>query len=260
MDDALRARLARFADRPTHPLPDLRDVAIDVPGDAALRAARHVWARRVVNETGSEVVARRLVGLAAAVLPDESELMQALQRLERDEHEHGQIARDVLAQLGGDVPSTVPDPPAPSGSSGEQLASLVLSGLAIGETISAARYAAVRRHTDLAGPRACIERFLRDETAHSELGFLLVPIAAPLARDVRAELAGSFRYLDRLVGMDAERSGIALVERPQPRGNAGVIEPLLDAVAFYVSAREELVPRLGALGLPAETAWRERWR
>ena len=68
--------------------------------------------------------------------------------------------------------------------------------------MSAAGFAVVRAHTDLAIPRACIELFLRDEIAHARLGIELLPavlahragvVGPSAARAEHAELRGTFR-------------------------------------------------------------------
>ena len=145
----------------------------------------------------------------------------------------------------------------------------VATGLVVCETVSAVRFAVVRRHTDLPVARACIDRFLRDEVAHARLGFLLLPLArshhaatvgeARAREDLDEELAATFRHLDQVVGLDAERRGLALEARAQPTQNAGVVEPALDALAFYDAVRNTIVPRLAKQGVDAGSAWARRW-
>jgi hypothetical protein len=222
----------------------------------------------VVNETTSVEVAKRLRAAAsAASLGPEADA--ALARLEADEVRHVALAQAVLAHLGGAPPSGAPSPPLPDEPAPAPLARLVLTGLAICETVSAARFVAVRRHTDLPAYRAFIELFLGDEAAHGELGFTLLPgvlglleekLGAPQAAVLVAEeLRGTFRHLDRVIGLDLERRGGPPAPRSQPRGNPGVVEPAVDAIAFYEAIHGTILPRLAELGLPAREAWAGRW-
>jgi hypothetical protein len=268
MDEALRFRLDAIAHRPRVPLPDIRVRVDDWPADA-LRAAQWVWARRVFNETGSVQLATRLRAAAAAAGLREPAVTSALERLEEDEQAHAALAHTVLGKLGG----TPPVQPAAQEQPGEpaevELARLVLVGLSVCETVSAARYAAVRTHTDLPVFRQCIELFLKDEVVHSRLGFLLLPLALDqlgrlsgpeaVALFVSSELKGVFRELDRTVGLDAQRRGGLDPPRPQPTSNPGVVEPAIDARAFYNAVSATIVPGLEALGLAARAAWSARW-
>ena len=143
------------------------------------------------------------------------------------------------------------------------------TGLVVCETVSALRFARVRRHTDVPVARACLELFLRDEVAHARLGFLLLPLAVAnhaasvgsekAHEDLSAELAQTFRYLDEAVGLDAERTGLALETRPQPTPNAGVVEPMIDALAFYDAVQGTIAPRLARLGVDASQPFAARW-
>jgi len=254
--------LRAFADRRSPAEPDLDALELERLHPDAVIAARLVWRRRVVNERLSVDLARRL-----RLTAPEPELDLALARLEADEQRHVFLTQEVLARLGASEPEATPDltvdEPHPVA-----YFRLVLTGLALSETVSAARFAVVREHTDLDTFRACIDAFFRDELAHSELGFVLLPSALEqlvmaigkdradaLALD---ELRSAFAHLDEVVGLDLERRGGPPPARPQPPDNPGVIEPALDALAFYRAVHEELVPRLERAGLPAERAWRQR--
>lgn len=247
------AWLASFATRRVVDEPDLAGLELDRLGADALLAARIVWQRRVVNEARSVDLARELL----AVAPDG--VNAALERLLADESRHVGLAARVLRRLGGQEPehlqSAPPDEP-------WAWFRRVLTGLVLSETISAARFAVVREHTDLPTFRACIDGFFRDELTHAELGFVLLPDAMQgVPAEVRFdELAGAFGHLDRVIGLGLEERGGAPPPRPQPSDNPGVVEPSLDAFVFYRAVHDELIPRLARLGLPVEHAWAERSR
>jgi hypothetical protein len=262
------ARLLAFARRRQPVAPDASAVDPRALTPPALAAARVVWARRVVNETTSvEVAARLRVAATAAKLGPEADA--ALERLEDDEARHVTLARTVLAHLGDNPPSPSVTPPLRAEPSPAPLVRLVLTGLAICETVSAARFVAVRRHTDLPVYRSFIELFLGDEAAHGELGFTLLPVALGLLDEklgapqtaalVAEELQGTLRHLDKTIGLDLERRGGPPRSRAQPSDNPGVVEPAVDAIAFYEAIHGTILPRLAELGLPAREAWATRW-
>lgn len=268
MADEVRRWLAAFAARRRSEPPDLSSIDAGALEPAAVEAARLVWRRRALNEALSVTVARRLRETSGRMPNLDSEVGPALARLEHDEVAHVEIASAVLSRIQG-APPQDPGPVELLDERVEQsFARLVLTGLCVCETVSAARFAAVREHTDLPAYRACIELFHRDELTHAELGFVLWPTAferlreaigrEPAADLVMAELRGTLGHLDRVVGLDFERRGGPPPPRPQPTDNPGVVEPAIDAIAFYGAIHAEVIPRLSALGVPAEQAWASR--
>lgn len=257
--------LATFATRRRPTMPDC--ARLEPCEEAALLVARLVWARRVVNERLSVDLATQLHFTAKQMGDTGAAVLHAIERLIADESSHVALASAVLQTLGG----TVPEPhthDAPKEPAEVVWMRLVLTGLCICETVSAARFAAVREHTDLAGFRACIELFYRDELAHAELGFVLLP--ETLTRLSRAqgeektgelvfsEMRATFAHLDRVIGQELEKTGKLPVAHPQPERNPGVVEPAIDSIAFYRAIHEEILPKLSKAGLPASRAWRER--
>lgn len=207
----------------------------------------------MINESHSVALGERI----AEFLPG-----PAIARLIEDERAHVELACSFLKRLGApevDVPPfdgiTATDPPE------RALFRAVLTGLAVCESVSAARFAAVRAHTDLPIPRACIEYFLRDEIAHAELGFSLLPsaLAGIDAAELDAELTATFRTLELTVGLDAERKKLELRARPQLPMNAGIVEPAIDALAFYECVARSILPRLEKIGIDARKIWARRW-
>jgi hypothetical protein len=263
-------RLIAFADRRRSPAPSLG--ALDASGwpEAKRAAAGIVWSRRAVNEAQSVELAERLAEAAARTPLSSPPLRGAIERLAEDERGHVALATAFLERIGVVAPRIERTL---ERSGGEALSLFllrcVLTGLAVCETVSAVRFATVRQHTDLAIPRACIEHFLRDEIAHARLGFLLLPLAIEhrasvvgaelAAAEIRAELGATFRHLDLVVGLDAERRGITLAPRAQPRDNPAVVEPALDALALRSAITGTVIPRLAGLGIDAGPIWARRW-
>jgi hypothetical protein len=275
MDETTTRWLHAFTHRRRYAAPNLD--TLEACPDVALDAARFVWHRRVVNESRSVDLARRMqetqqTQQAATHTGALGEaFFNALVRLEEDETSHVDLATAVLKKL--NAPTIVIPPDAttvvlPDESAGLSMMRLVLTGLCICESISAARFAAVREHTDLDGYRACIELFYRDELTHAELGFVMLPHIVTNLRDemgnaradelVAEELRTSLGHMDRVVGLDFERKGGPPPTRPQPKPNPGVVEPSVDALAFYRSIHDDVLPRLESLGLDARQAWKMR--
>ena len=233
----------------------------------AMTAAVFVWQRRLSNETGSIDVARRLVHTASTLDLGEAKdnVLSALGRLEEDETSHAEIARAVLTRLGRPEAVAVDVlGPLPNESAERSFARQVVAALCIAETVSAARYAAVRDATDLEIPHACIDVLLKDEVQHGVLGFSLLPLAIDrLGGDdghafVESIITDALRLLDRTVGMDAERRGM-LEARPQPACNPGVVEPAIDALAFYDAVERTIIPSFEKAGIDAAGAFRRRF-
>lgn len=273
-------RLASFAQRPRAIAPSLHTLDAASWPEPARRAALLAWTRRVASESQSVEIAVELRAAHARAAharggPTSPHVEDAIARLEDDERAHVALCRAFVQAIGG---ARAPDAVAPPIEGDDRAPSLrvlsyVLTGLAICESVSALRFATVRAHTDLPVPRACIDLFLRDETAHARLGFDLLPIAladharavgaAAATRDVTAELRETLRHLDLVVGLDAQRRGLSLVARAQPSGNPGVIEPQLDALTLYRGMERTIAPRLdralAPLDVSASRAWLTRW-
>lgn len=269
MDETAIRWLDAFSHRKRITTPNL-DLLDHCP-EEALAVARIVWHRRVVNETRSVAIAQALQQLANRVETLGPHLVEAFKRLEEDEATHVELASAVLNRIGLSniaIPADTTTLVFPKEPAVASLMRLVLTGLCICESVSASRFACVREHTDLAAFRACIELFYRDELTHAELGFVIAPHVAKVLHSelgkerasafIQDELRSTFGEMDRVVGLNLERSGGVPPERPQPTPNPGVVEPALDARSFYQSIHHDIVPRLEALGFPANEAWKTR--
>lgn len=269
MDEATTRWLNTFTHRKRLRAPNLE--TLDHCPEEALAVARIVWFRRVVNETRSVAIAQALQQMANRVETLSPHLLDAFKRLEEDETTHIELASAVLNRIGLSniaIPADTTTLVFPKEPATASLMRLVLTGLCICESVSASRFACVREHTDLDVFRACIELFYRDELTHAELGFVIAPHVAEVLHSelgkerasafIQDELRSTFGEMDRVVGLNLERSGGVPPERPQPTLNPGVVEPALDARAFYQSIHHDIVPRLEALGFPANEAWKTR--
>ena len=77
-------------------------------------------------------------------------------------------------------------------------------------------------------------------------------------RFAHAIAAATFRAFDLGVGLDSERRGMPEA-RPQPPSNPGVVEPTIDALAFYDAVRRTILPSFEAAGFSMRRAWDERF-
>lgn len=260
------ARLARFVARRTLTflVPTHADVA-RVPAVAHPLAVA-IWQRRHANERASVALAERMLARAQKVGADG--WSDALVRFAEDERRHVEAVRSALGALDapGTVAATLAEPPVAEADA-LSLARDIVVGVAVCETISAARFANVRASTDIPGFRALIDGFLRDEVAHAGLGFALTPSARALAHRVCGadgdswlvvEIVRAMCELELVVGLDGERAGLA-PRRPQPAHNPGIVEPNIDALAFYEAVERRILPRFTASGLLVERAWRSRF-
>lgn len=197
----------------------------------------------------------------ADVLNLEPEVHAAFERLERDEAAHVVLADEVLDALG----ATPPPAQALTAAKGEETpleryVREVAVGLFVCEAVSASRFASVWAATDLPAFRQRIGLFLRDEVAHADLGALLLPAAhARLAAGIGRERARAFvdavidaalAELKRHVAGGLEREQLPAA-RAQPADNPGVVEPAVDARAYYRALdrlrRSAISPDPGAL-------------
>ena len=269
MDESTARWLQTFTQRRRIAPPNLDNLE-DCPNEA-LDVARLIWHRRVVNETRSVEVARQMRQLAVEIGSFGADVDAALLRLEQDESSHVNLAAAVLEKWNAQAP-TIPSAAATILLSDEppivSFMRLVLTGLCICESVSAARFASVREHTDLDGYRACIELFYRDELTHAELGFVLLPSVVKVLQDelgaqdatrlLIEELQATLGQMDRVVGLNFERQGGLPAPRAQPQMNPGVVEPAVDAAAFYRCIHKDVLPRLESMGFSAQQAWVNR--
>lgn len=233
----------------------------------AREVARLVWQRRHANERASVELAMRMRATATALHLGEVE--QALARLAEDEAAHVEATGIVLDVLETPRPPAArTKSPAPGERRELSFARDIVVGLALCESVSAARFAKVRAATDIPVFRAIIDAFLRDEVAHAALGMELVVCAREQVRAVIgpdaepswlvAEVLAALVDLERVLGLDGARRGLAPA-RPQPPNNPGVVEPNLDAHAFYDVVDRRVLPRLEASGLRIRAAWERRF-
>ena len=228
---------------------------------------RHEWLRRIEAEYGSAAIAQHL-GLWLIQIGASPDLVRASQRVARDELVHAAHARRVYVAAGGTGTAVIdravlglvrhPDLPLEL-----DVARTCVEVFCLGETVAVRLFAALRSGCTVAPARAALDRVLRDEVRHRDLGWDLLawlldlPVGPEVRRLVARELPG---MLARLRGNYAPPGSVADADiRPQAR-SAGAM-----SVARYASVTERSVvrdhlPRFARLGIDAQAAWEEASR
>jgi len=223
------------------------------------------WPLRAAEELRSALIYRALARASASALPEFTARFAAVAR---EEVGHARLCATVGAQLGAAAPAydarpvrarlaCVPDPHA-------RTLALVVSEVAIGETISMAMFRESRRATTEPMTRAAIESILADEARHQQLGW--DALAALAAGGAAAHEAISAEATTTLAHSEQQIAAPSL--RFLERGDAfdpawaqlGVIHPERRVEAFYAAVEQLVLPRLAELGIDAQRAWTNRYR
>jgi hypothetical protein len=113
--------------------------------------------------------------------------------------------------------------------------------------------------------RAALTSILGDEVRHARLGWAALGALWPaldegerraLAREAAAGLGG----LERTVALPALRRLDSGEPFDPAHAALGVLAPEARVDAFYHAVERLVIPRLCALGLDGEAAWRDRYR
>lgn len=246
------------------------------------RAAALQWSGRARNEHGSVQQFGQLIEVLASARV-ELELLGVLARMITDEVRHAELcARMALAIWPEGVtieprvfrwPQPRPpwkDPPSPREILDPQprigwAAGAILTACCLGETLSKPMLDALVVVTTEPIAEAVSRQILRDEHLHATFGFealaLLLPRMSGAAREaLQAQLGSDFAGFERSVCGKTTIADVAnsevVIERGEP--NLGVLTERQYAVIFYSCLETEIFPRLRALGLDPDAAWRTR--
>jgi hypothetical protein len=249
---------------------------------AQRRAAAVQWAGRARNEHGSVQQFGQLTQVLASA-GVELELLGVLARMITDEVRHAELcARMALAVWPEGVereprvfrwPQPRPPWPDPPGARerldpGPRLAwaaSAILTACCLGETLSKPMLDALVVVTTEPIAEAVSRQIQRDEYLHATFGFealaLLWPRLSDAARaELQTQLASDFAGFERSVcgkiGIADVADSEIVIERGAP--NLGVLTDHQYAMIFYSCLEAEIFPKLRALGLDPDEAWRRR--
>ncbi|AKT43895.1 ferritin-like domain-containing protein [Chondromyces crocatus] len=234
--------------------------------DPALRSAvQRTWRGRMIREHGSAPVFEALGEQLRRLGSQESAeaAWAACQEMAAEERRHGALCGAVVEAFGGDARAEVVDePPLPEHDDVAPLEGAVRNVLSIcclSETVAVALISAERLEMPEGDLRRLLSTILADEVGHARFGWRWLAEMSPgLDAAARVRLG---EYL-RVAFAAQERHQLSLVPegRPFPPGAAalGLCDGGAARELFYDTVNEVIVPRLEALGIPAETAWRRR--
>jgi len=237
-------------------------------GASDLKIAAQAWSARAVQERRSAAVFATIsAGLTS--LPVSLGLLSALARIIVDELGHADLCRRMAVELGG----TVEDDdlgsaerrlrPGGRGSTTAALSLLLIEG-AVGETISAAIFAATRAVTAESRTRSALSAVLRDEVRHARICWEAL---AALATEMEPDLSTVERDLSHEMGVVEIHSVLPALKRVdagdlgKPEHAAlGILPPLKRVEVFYSAWEETIIPRLRKLGIDGQRIWAERYK
>jgi len=237
--------------RPQVPqLPGLRESAIAT------------WRGRMVNEHGSarvfEGLARQIEGAGLG-----AGLADACAGFAAEERRHGVLCGAVVEALGGEAVATaLVETPLPLHADVSPLEGVLrnlLSVSCLSETVAVALIGAERLAMPEGELRELLTSILADEVGHARFGWGLVSQHVPsMEAGAKARLGA---YLRVALGHleQHELAHLPLSACPPPEGAAlGLCSGGEARQLFFDTVEGVIVPRLTALGLPAEEAWRRR--
>jgi hypothetical protein len=229
---------------------------------AATDAVRAEWLRRVEAEYRSAVLAQHL-GLWLLQIGASPDLVRASQRAARDELVHASQARRVHAAAGGSG-SPVLDRAGlglarhPDGPLELDVARACVEIFCLGETVAVPLFASLRSGCSVPVARAALDRVLRDEVRHRDLGWDLLgwlldlPSAPDVRRMLEAELPG---MLARLVASYAAPATRGLDDVDAAARAWGLMSGARYAAVLARAVPRDHLPRFARLGVDARAAW-----
>lgn len=247
---------------------DLRDAARAVgllPLDAEddLRAAaRATWRQRMLNEYGSAPVFEALAAQLAAAGAATSEV-RAVAAMADEERRHGVLCAAVVEALGGAAVGVLPVPEVmPAHGEVDRVEAVTRNLLSVGclsETVAVALIGAERLRMPAGPLREVLTQILADEVGHARLGWRWVARVMPgFDAAARARLGAylgvAFAHFEA-----HEHTMLPLGKSWVGDGDLlGLCEGEDSRALFHETVATVIVPRLEALGLPAERAWAGR--
>lgn len=216
----------------------------------------HEWQRRVAAEYRSAALTAQLVHwMTVAGFPHE--LIGDAMGVVRDELDHARLSTDAMRAYGGTAPPTL-DPRAlahPERPEG-LLASLVdsvLRNFCLGETLAVPLFQAMWRGVTDPVPRGVVQRVLKDEARHRQLGWDLLDEL--LARD-----PGVAAYCEARLPHHLEETERAYAFAPGPEPTprevaAGLIGPAEYHRIFWETVRGDVADRFARRGIALPARW-----
>lgn len=224
-------------------------------------AAIDTWRGRMVNEHISSRVFAALVPQMMRAGASSSRL-EALATMIGDELRHGRLCAAMVEALGGQARAPYPDlaqvPDHGDAAPLEAALRNLLSICCLSETVAVALISAERLHAGQADMGKTLDGILADEVRHSRFGWTWLEEVQPQIDDAMRGRLG--RYLTVAFRHLVAHELAHLPAGPTPSLGAmqvGVCDGREARALFFDTVAQVIVPRLQALGLPAQQAWRE---
>ena len=234
---------------------------------ADLAVAAEAWSARSVQERCSaSVFATIEAGLAT--LPVPLSLLAALARIVDDEIRHAALCRQLAGELGredeDDHLAAAERRLHPPGRSPASAAlSLLLAEGAVGETLSAATFAAIRAGVREPRTRAALSLILRDEARHARTCWEVLAVLSSEVTAERTQLAAELSHELGVVELHSVLPALRRVESGHlgtpARTALGILPPLKRAEVFYANLEGNVFTRLGRLGIDGPAVWAARY-
>jgi hypothetical protein len=235
---------------------------------ADLTVAAEAWSARAVQERCSaSVFATIAAGLAT--LPVPLALLAALARIVDDEIRHATLCRQLARELGrddehDDLAAAERRLHPPGRSPASAALSLLLAEGAVGETLSAATFAAIRVGTREPRTRAALSLILRDEARHARTCWEALAVLSVETAAARTQLAADLSHELGVVELHSILPALKRVEAGElgtrPRSALGILAPLKRAEVFYANLEGNVFARLGRLGIDGPAVWAARYQ
>ena len=246
---------------------ELPGAALGGFSDDAIRFAAAGWPLRAAEELRSALIYRALAHASASVMA--APWPERFAAVMREELGHARLCVAVATRLGATRPTYDASPVrarlAELSEPRKRTATLVLSEVAIGETISMALFRAGRRTTREPLSRAALEWILADEVRHQRLGWSALAVLWPALSS--AELDVLQREASRTFAASETQIAVPVLRRLEAGepfdpawAELGVLPFATRVDAYYFAIERFVVPRLTRLGLDGARAWAERYR
>ncbi len=141
--------------------------------------------------------------------------------------------------------------------------SLLLAEGAVGETLSAATFAAIRAGVREPRTRAALSLILRDEARHARTCWEVLAVLSSEVTGERTQLAADLSHELGVVELHSVLPALKRVETGNlgtpPRTALGILPPLKRAEVFYANLEGNVFTRLGRLGIDGPAVWAARY-
>ncbi|MFO0760561.1 MAG: ferritin-like domain-containing protein [Byssovorax sp.] len=223
---------------------------------------RDEWRRRIEAEYRSASIAQHL-GLWLIQIGAPAALVGMSQRAARDELVHAAHARRVYAAAGGvEVPvldrASLGLTRHPADPLELDVARVAVDVFCLGETVAVRLFSALRTGCSIKPARAALDRVLRDEVRHRDLGWELLAwlLDQPAGPSVRALLAQELPRMLATLAMSYAPPETRDDAQISPGDRAwGLMSGARYADVLGRSVARDHLPRFARLGVDAAAAW-----